>query len=67
MTTRIVLADDHRIMREGLRSLLNSQPNMQVVGEAEDGRRTVELTRKLLPHAVVMPPENGIHQVGHES
>ena len=36
MKTRILIADDHKILRDGLRSLLERQPNLQVVGEAED-------------------------------
>jgi two-component system response regulator NreC len=64
MTIRILLADDHKIVREGLRSLLDGQRDMQVVAEAEDGRTAVTLTRKLAPHVVVMdigmPDLNGI-------
>ena len=51
---RIVLADDHAILREGIRALLEDQPDMQVVGEAADGRQAVELTRELKPGIVVM-------------
>ena len=61
---RIVLADDHTVMRAGLRSLLERQPDLEVVGEAEDGRRTVELAASLCPDVVVMdigmPNLNGI-------
>lgn len=64
MPTRVILADDHRILREGLRSLVSGLPGVEVVAEAEDGRTTVELTRKLSPHVVVMdvgmPDLNGI-------
>jgi DNA-binding NarL/FixJ family response regulator len=64
MATRIVLADDHRIVREGLRSLISSLPGAEVIAEAENGRMTVELTRKLSPDVVVMdigmPDLNGI-------
>jgi two-component system, NarL family, response regulator NreC len=64
MTIRILLADDHRILREGLISLLEKQPGLKVVGEAEDGRSTVRLTREVLPDIVVMdikmPGLNGI-------
>ncbi len=42
MATKIILADDHRIMLEGLRTLIRSQPGMTVVGEAEDGQTAAE-------------------------
>lgn len=54
MATKIVLADDHRIMLEGLRTLIRSQPGMTVVGEAEDGQTAVELALELLPDIVIM-------------
>jgi DNA-binding NarL/FixJ family response regulator len=64
MTIRILLADDHKITREGLRSLIENQPDMQVVAEAEEGRTAVELARKLAPDLVIMdvsmPDLNGI-------
>lgn len=64
MTTRIILADDHKIIREGLRSLLEKQADMEVVAEAHDGLTTVNLVRKLRPDVVVMdigmPEMNGI-------
>ena len=64
MTIRIVIADDHRIVRQGLRTLLEQEPDMQVVGEAEDGRATVRLVREKVPEVVIMdvamPDLNGI-------
>jgi len=64
MSTRILLAEDHTIVREGLRSLLDKQPDMEVVGEAEDGRRALELVRELSPDIVIMditmPNLNGV-------
>ncbi|HTL30785.1 MAG TPA: response regulator transcription factor [Tepidisphaeraceae bacterium] len=64
MKTRILLADDHQIVRQGLRSLLDQHPDMEVVGEAEDGRKAVEMTDELNPDVVVMdvgmPGLNGI-------
>ena len=64
MKVRIILADDHTIMREGLRTLLEKQQNFEVVAEAGDGRTAVRLTQELLPDVVVMdvnmPDLNGI-------
>ena len=61
---RILLADDHIVMRTGLRALLERQPDMEVVGESENGRETVELVASLKPDVVVMdvgmPVLNGI-------
>lgn len=54
MATRIVLADDHRIMREGLRACLGREKTMEVVGEAENGRQAVELALRLRPDVVIM-------------
>lgn len=54
MSIRVLLADDHALIREGLRSLLEKQPNMEVVGEAEDGRRARELAGELSPNIVIM-------------
>jgi two-component system response regulator NreC len=61
---RIVLADDHTVMRSGLRLLLERQPNLQVVGEAADGIEAVALAGEKKPHVVVMdiamPHLNGV-------
>lgn len=61
---RVILADDHRVMRSGLRLLLERQSDLEVVGEAADGRETVELAARLAPDVVVMdvamPNLNGI-------
>jgi len=51
---RILLADDHELVRRGLRALLESQPGWEVCGEASDGRTAVEMSRRLLPDIVVM-------------
>jgi len=51
---RVLLADDHAIMRHGLRALLGAQPDIQVVGEAGDGAEAVRLTNELHPTVVVM-------------
>ena len=70
MSIRIVIADDHQIVRQGLRLLLERESGMEVVGEAEDGRSAVDLAKKLMPDVVVMdvkmPDMNGIeasHQI----
>jgi len=50
----VLLAEDHQIVREGLRSLLKHESDIEVVGEAETGRQAVQMTRKLRPAVVVM-------------
>src|SRR6266478_8480491 len=50
----VLLADDHTIVRQGFRGLLESEPDIAVVGEAETGRQAVGQARKLLPDVVVM-------------
>jgi len=61
---RVLLADDHTIVMQGLRALLDSQEDIEVVGEAEDGRQAFEKTKELIPDIVViditMPNLNGI-------
>ena len=73
MSIKVLLGDDHRIMRQGLRALLEKEPDIEVIGEAEDGYSTIELARKLKPQVVVMditmPNLNGIeatHQITKE-
>ena len=64
MSFRILVADDHEIVRRGLCSLLQSRPDWQVCGEASDGRSAVEHAAKLKPNVVVldigMPGLNGL-------
>lgn len=64
MPIRILIADDHAVVRSGLRSLLGADPELEVVGEAGDGRETLRLVETLHPDTVLlditMPPENGI-------
>jgi DNA-binding NarL/FixJ family response regulator len=64
MSIRILLADDHRILRQGLRAMLAGERDFEVLAEAEDGRTAVELAERLMPHVVVMdigmPGLNGI-------
>ena len=61
---KILIADDHGIVRQGLRSLLEKQADMEIVGEAEDGSMAVRLATKLLPDVIIMdvsmPNLNGI-------
>lgn len=62
---RVLIADDHTIVREGIRMILTSQPDIEVVGEAANGQEAIDLTRKLRPDVVVMdismPGVSGIH------
>jgi DNA-binding NarL/FixJ family response regulator len=64
MKIRIVVADDHKIMREGLKALIDKQPDMEVAAGAQDGLTATKLARKLLPHIIIMdigmPEMNGI-------
>lgn len=50
----VLLAEDHMVVREGFRKLLEMEDDLEVVGEAEDGRRAVALVKKLRPAVVVM-------------
>lgn len=63
-TIKIILADDHKIVRQGMRSLLESQPGFEVIGEASDGEQALKLMESLLPDIafmdVMMPNLNGI-------
>ena len=54
MTIRLVLVDDHELMRQGLRALVDGQKDVEVVGEANDGRTALALVRSLSPDVVVM-------------
>jgi DNA-binding NarL/FixJ family response regulator len=64
MPTRVVLADDHVLIRAGLRALLHSLPNIEVVGEASDGHEAVEVIARHQPDVVIMdigmPGLNGV-------
>ena len=64
MKIKILLADDHTILRAGLKMMLNAQPDMEVVGEAQDGRQAIAETQRLHPDIVLMditmPDMNGI-------
>jgi two-component system response regulator NreC len=64
MTIQVLLADDHKIVRDGLRVLIERCHDMQVIAEAEDGRKALQLARKHKPDVVIMdismPDLNGI-------
>jgi len=61
---RILLADDHRMFRQGLRTLLETRPDIEVIGEASDGREALEMARQTNPDIVIMdismPGLNGV-------
>jgi DNA-binding NarL/FixJ family response regulator len=69
MSIRILLVDDHQMLREGFQSLISEESNMTVVAEAENGRAAVQLAAKLSPDIVVMdismPGMNGIEAARH--
>lgn len=64
MSLKMVLVDDHTLFREGLRCLIEKQPDIEVVGEAADGRKAIHVTKELSPDLVIMdvkmPVMNGI-------
>jgi len=66
--TRILLAEDHRILREGLRAILQGQPDLALAGEAEDGREAINRARELQPDLVIldlsMPRMDGLSALG---
>jgi two-component system, NarL family, response regulator NreC len=63
-TVRLLVADDHHLMREGLRSLLEKEAEFSLVGEAKNGQEIIKLAREKMPHVIVMdvsmPDLNGI-------
>ena len=64
---RMVIAEDHTILREGLRSLLSSSPEFEIVGEAEDGREAIQSVEKYKPDLILtdlsMPRMNGMEAI----
>ena len=62
--TKILIADDHTIVRIGLTALLNAEKDMEVVGEAKNGVETIKKAKQLLPDVIIMdlfmPKKNGI-------
>lgn len=69
MPTSVLIADDHKILRQGLRSLLQTEPGIEVVAEAKNGREAVRLARDLAPDVVIidvgMPDLNGVEATHH--
>lgn len=64
MTAKVIIADDHKIMRDGIKSMLEKQRDIETIAEATDGRTTVELAIKLKPDVIIIdvaiPDINGI-------
>jgi YesN/AraC family two-component response regulator len=60
----VMIVDDHKMFRDGLRGLINAEPGMEVVGEAVDGKEAIEMARSIAPDVVVMdismPGMNGM-------
>ena len=54
MSVKILMVDDHKIVREGLCALVNGEPDMEVIGQAQDGGEAIRLTRRLKPDVIVM-------------
>ncbi|MBV9447483.1 MAG: response regulator transcription factor, partial [Streptosporangiaceae bacterium] len=54
MTIKVVIADDQTLIRSGLRAIIESEPDMEVAGEAADGAEAVEAVRRLRPHVALM-------------
>lgn len=64
---RVLIVDDHAIVRQGIRLLVSTEPSIRIVGEANDGREAVCQAKRLLPDIIlmdlVMPPEHGIKPI----
>src|SRR5262249_21826047 len=63
--TTVVLVEDHQVVREGLRALIQPESDLEIVGEACDGRAAVDVARQMMPNVAVMdislPEQNGFH------
>src|SRR5512140_2787406 len=61
---RVLLADDHNVVRQGLKALISAEEDLEVIAEAENGRQAVQLAKELNPDAIVMdiamPVLNGV-------
>lgn len=66
---RLLIVDDHALIRKGLHALINTEPGIEIVGEADNGRDAVKLARELSPDVVlldlIMPQMNGIEVIEH--
>jgi len=66
---RILISDDHPVVRTGLRGMINGEPDFEVVGEAENGKEAVAMTGELRPQVVLMdlrmPEMDGVTAIGH--
>jgi len=71
MRTRILIADDHAMIRDGLNALIDRQADMEVVGKAENGQQAIELARELQPDVILMdvkmPVMDGIEAAAKSS
>lgn len=69
LTYRILLADDHTLMRHGIKSIIESDPDMEVVGETDNGKDIVHLAGELSPRLIIMdlsmPGTNGMESIAH--
>jgi DNA-binding NarL/FixJ family response regulator len=69
MSIKIIIADDHKIIREGLCGLLEKEEDLQIIAQAQDGRETIELVKKHSPDVIIMdigmPGLNGIEATRH--
>lgn len=67
VTSRILIADDHTVVRQGLTLILNAEPDFKVVGEASNGLEVVEMARRLQPDIILMdlqmPKQNGVEAI----
>ena len=70
-TVRVLIADDHAVVRRGLRELVNSEPHLEVVGEAENGEQAVQMSQELQPDVIlmdlVMPVKDGLQAIAEIS
>lgn len=69
MAIKVLIVDDHKIVRDGLRTLIEKQKDMEVIGEAQGGREAVKLANKLHPDVIIMdismPDMNGMEATRH--
>lgn len=67
MTIHVLLCDDHQILRDGLRNLLNAEADIRVIGEASDGLQAIEMVDRMMPDIILMdinmPNQDGVQTV----